>query len=172
MNLNDQDRQDVVSLIKAAQAAPGRSLTVGLRKYSDDQPRDDSGRFGDGGGGGGGGGDGGIFAGGPGSAGERAFIADGLSNDDSSSDDELVEHWVSQGVEPAAAAFYITQRDAFLRNPMPMVSDLTPYTPAAAEKQKQAAIRQKAQNYVDRNSGKPHGPTEVKPINYFPGKPK
>lgn len=47
--MNLHDRTEAVDLVKAALSGPGRAL--GLRKYSEDQPRDDAGRFGEGGGG-------------------------------------------------------------------------------------------------------------------------
>lgn len=47
--MNLHAREEAVSLIKAALAGPGRSLS--LRKYSDEQERDENGRFGSGSGG-------------------------------------------------------------------------------------------------------------------------
>lgn len=50
--MNLHDREEAVALVKAALSGPGRSLS--LRKYSEDQPRDDNGQWTDGGGGAGG----------------------------------------------------------------------------------------------------------------------
>jgi hypothetical protein len=55
MNLHDRDREESVGLIKAALA--GRGQPLGLRKYSEDQPRDENGQWTDSGGGSAGGAD-------------------------------------------------------------------------------------------------------------------
>jgi hypothetical protein len=51
------------------------------------------------------------------------FIKQVLANDEASSDQELLEHFVSQGVQPAIAKSWIAKRDQYLRgerNPLPV----------------------------------------------------
>ena len=48
----------------------------------------------------------------------RFMVSDSMSNDEQSSDEELVEHWVSQGLSEEAAAAAIPYRDKFLTDPL------------------------------------------------------
>jgi hypothetical protein len=54
----------------------------------------------------------------------RLLMADSMANDEDSSDDEMVAHWISQGVPEEVAGYYINKRAHFLRTPIPTVDDL------------------------------------------------
>lgn len=54
----------------------------------------------------------------------REFVADSLANDDTSTDGELMAHWMDNGVSPVDAARYIKRRAVFLTTPLPTVDDL------------------------------------------------
>lgn len=54
----------------------------------------------------------------------REFVADSLANDETSTDEELVAHWIANGVSAADAARYIRRRALFLQLALPTVDDL------------------------------------------------
>jgi len=48
----------------------------------------------------------------------RFMVSASMSNDEQSSDDEMVAHWISEGLSQEAAVTAIAYRDKFLTDPL------------------------------------------------------